>query len=106
MVDSSKLDAEELAAIRGAIGQALSAAVSSTHTSSPDAMPVALIADDSAGERARPDGLRIVNRWLPLARMRLLRGFGVKVELTTGHAETIAGSFLRDELSSSWTRVL
>ncbi len=100
------LDAEELAAIRGAIGQALSAAVKNVKAEQLDATPIALIADDQAGERARPDALRIAARWLPLAKTRLLRGLGTKLDLVVSSAEIINGSFLRDELATSWSRAV
>lgn len=100
------LDAEELAAIRGAIGQALSAAVKNVKTEQLDASPIALIADDQAGERARPDALRIAAKWLPLAKTRLLRGLGTKLDMVVSSAEIINGSFLRDELTHAWSRVI
>lgn len=100
------LDAEELAAIRGAIGQALSAATKNIRTDNKDASPIALISDDQAGERARPDALRIAGRWVPFAKTRFIRGLGIKLEMAVGGAEIAAGAFLRDELIQSWTRMV
>jgi flagellar motor switch/type III secretory pathway protein FliN len=99
------LDPNELAAIRGAIGQALSAAIQN-EPAVKDATPIALIADDRAADRARPDGLRIVERWMPLARSHLMRGYGVKIDLASSSAEIVSGAVLRDELDRAFIRVV
>src|SRR5688572_33498938 len=100
------LDQEELAAIKGAVGQAVARAVRTSHTEPQDSTPIALIADDQASERARPDGLRLLARFCPIARARLLRNLGLKLGLAVLGAETVPGTFIKDELLSCWTQVI
>jgi flagellar motor switch protein FliM len=98
-----RFTAEELDAIQAAISQT---ARKPGTAPTIDAMPVALIADDRAAERARPNGLRIGNRWAALARERLQRLTGGLVESEVVGAETVEAGSLRDELGSAWARCI
>jgi flagellar motor switch/type III secretory pathway protein FliN len=105
-VPGAFLDDAELSAIRTAIGQASAAQDRPESVEAKLAVPVALIADDRAGERARPETLKIGERWVALAQNRMARALRLKLELEVSGAELIQGSVLRDELALAWTRML
>ena len=98
-----RFTAEELDAIQAAISQTARKPGSAPTI---DAMPVALIADDRNAERARPNGLRIGNRWATLARERLQRLTGATVEAEVVGAEIVEAGSLRDELGIAWARCI
>lgn len=107
MSDNSFLDGEEFAAIRDAI------ASSQARQHGPvddklalEAMPIALLAEDRAAERALPDGQRIVERWLPEVRHVLGRLFGKELEISLGMAEAVDPVGIKRSLQNSWiTRI-
>jgi flagellar motor switch/type III secretory pathway protein FliN len=92
------LDSAELDAIRSAIGGGRAAAAASG-----DAAPIALIADDRSAERARPDALRLGQRWSGLVRQRLSRRCGLKLEVAPLGAELADLPALKEQLATSWT---
>jgi flagellar motor switch/type III secretory pathway protein FliN len=92
------LDSAELDAIRSAIGGNRAPA-----SASPDASPIALIADDRSAERARPDALKLGQRWANLVRQRLSRRCGLKVEVAPLGAELADMPALKEQLAASWT---
>jgi len=98
-----RFTAEELDAIQAAISQT---ARKPGTAPAIDAMPVPLIADDRAAERARPNGLRIGNRWAALARERLQRLTGSSIEAEVVGAETVEAGSLREELGIAWARCI
>jgi flagellar motor switch protein FliM len=99
------LDAEEVAAIREAMGQA--AQVPDTATPGPaqdrDAIPIALIAEDRAAVQARPNGLKLASRWARFTKKQLGRMTGAKIDLDVLGAESVEASSLREELMLAWT---
>lgn len=100
------LDEAELAALRTAISQSSAAQARPETMAAKQAVPVALIADDRAGESARPQSLKIAQRWATLAKKRLAQALRLKLELEVAGVELIQGALLRDELAGSWTRQL
>jgi flagellar motor switch/type III secretory pathway protein FliN len=105
-MDGSILDADELEAIRNALGQATRAPSRPANANAepnPIASPIALIADDRAAERARPDGLKLAQRWAGYARTRLIRLCGAKLEVEGTGAEIVDSPSLREQLAWSWT---
>ncbi len=66
--------------------------------------PIALIADDREGERARPRALAIANRWAPLLTQRLKRAFNLDLEVAVDEAAVTDGSYLARDLPSTWNR--
>jgi flagellar motor switch protein FliM len=99
-VDKSGLNAQEIAALRDAMGKP--APERSAAADERDARPVPLIADDRAAVRARPAALRIGIRWASRARHTLLRLTGDQVQVAVLGAETVDGASLRDVLAGSW----
>jgi flagellar motor switch protein FliM len=104
-MDLAILDAQELEAIRSALGQAAHAPVRTRDPSGAEdkATPIALIADDRSAERARPDGLKLAQRWAHLARMRLMRLTGIKIEIDGSSAEISDASTIKEQLAGCWT---
>jgi flagellar motor switch protein FliM len=101
------LDAAELEAIREAISQANPPTSPRAEYAEPrDAVPIALIADDRAAARARPEGLKLAERWADLAQRRVPRVIGAKLEVATGGAETVEGVAVREDLAASWLQVV
>jgi flagellar motor switch protein FliM len=96
------LDSAELDAIRSAIGGNRPAAAAN----SGDASPIALIADDRSTERARPDALRLGQRWSSLARQRLSRKCGLKLEVAPLGAELADLPSLKEQLATSWVSTI
>lgn len=94
----SYLNNEEYAAIREAMGEygiRLGDVVI-------EAVPVALIAEDRAAERAIPDGQKIVERWVPELRHVLARVFGKDLEFTPGMAEIVDQTGFKRATTHSW----
>jgi flagellar motor switch protein FliM len=97
------LEAEELAAIRAAMGQAAQAPASTPASADgPDGTPVALIAEDRAAVQARPNGIKLANRWARAAKRQLARMTGAKVDIDVLGAESVDVASLRDELTLAW----
>ena len=96
------LEAEEVAAIREAMGQAAQAPASSTGPDK-DATPVALIAEDRAAVQARPNGLKLASRWARLTKKQLARMTGAKIDIDVLGAESVEAASLRDDLMLAWT---
>ncbi len=99
-----RLSAEELDAIQAAISQSAKKAGAAQPTV--DAMPVPLIADDRAAERARPNGLRIGNRWGAFLRERLARLTSATIDVEVVGSETVEAGTLREEIAAGWTRCI
>jgi flagellar motor switch protein FliM len=95
-----RFSAEELDAIQGAISQLAQKGAAQPTL---DAMPVALIADDRAAERGRPNGLRIGNRWAAYTRERLGRLTGTTIDVEVVGSETVEAGTLREEIGAGWT---
>lgn len=74
--------------------------------SMPDATPIALIADDREGERARPRALALANRWAPLISSRVKRAFNLDLEVAVEEAAVSDGSYLSRDLPTAWSRCL
>jgi flagellar motor switch protein FliM len=98
----SRFSAEELDAIQAAISESTKRAGSSMP--SLDAVPVPLIADDRAAERARPNGLRIGNRWATILRERLGRLTSMTIDVEVVGADTVEAGTLREDLTVGWMR--
>src|SRR5262245_40823742 len=96
------LEADELAAIREAMGQ-VTKAPSPGAVQNVDASPVAIIAEDRAVVQARPNGIKLANRWARGARKAIQRLTGAKVELDLVGADSVDSASLRDEISGNWT---
>src|SRR5262245_20193804 len=96
------LEADEVAAIREAMGQVAKAPTQGAVQSS-DASPVALIAEDRAVVEARPNGIKLANRWAKAAKRAIQRLTGAKVELDLVGADSVDSASLRDELAGNWT---
>jgi len=96
------LSAQELDAIRQTIGEGQRAQRNALPII--DASPIALIADDRAAERARPDGLKMAQRWAPTVVRRLQRLCGAKVVAETVEAQITDGVTAKLSLVDAWTR--
>ena len=99
------LSPEELEAIQKATGAGRRSAVISA-PSDVEVTPVALIADDREGERARPRALAIANRWAPALAARLKRAFSLDLDVQVEGADVADGSYAVKELGTSWCRGL
>jgi len=104
-MDLAILDPAELEAIRSALGQTTSAPTRTRDPSGAEekATPIALIADDRSAERARPDGLKLAQRWAHLARLRLFRLTGMKIDVDGSSAEISDASTIKEQLGGCWT---
>lgn len=99
------LSPEELEAIQKATGGNKPPVISAPSTDV-EVSPIALIADDREGERARPRALGIGNRWAPALAARLKRAFNLELEVTVEGAEMADGSYVVREMPSTWCRAL
>ena len=99
------LSPEELEAIQKATGGRKPPAISAPSTDL-EVSPVALIADDREGERARPRALAIANRWAPAIAARLKRAFNLELEVQVEGAEMTDGNFVVREMTTCWSRAL
>jgi len=97
------LEADEVAAIREAMGQVVQAPTPGAMLAARDATPVALIAEDRAVVQARPNGIKLATRWARAAKKQIQRMTGAKVELDLLGADSVEAASLRDELVSAWT---
>lgn len=95
------LSEEELRALRSAIAPQFGAPQRQATEFQP--VPVALIADDKAGESARPAAIRLASRWASIARLRLGHALGVKLGIEYGGIETVHAPMLKEELSVAWS---
>ena len=101
------LDSAELDAIRTALGQSTPTSPRSTPLAAVEnAMPIAIIADDRSAERARPDGLKLAQRWAAATRLRLHRLCGVKLDLDGLSVDVADARTLKDQLAASWNACL
>lgn len=71
-----------------------------------EASPIALIADDREGERARPRALAIANKWAPMVASRVKRAFNLELEISVEEAAVSDGSYLVRDLPTTWSRCL
>src|ERR1700744_4886174 len=105
-MDLAILDPAELDAIRSAIGGSTTTSARSAQTplgADADATPIAIIADDRSAERARPDGLKLAQRWAATTRLRLNRMLGVKLDLDDSSGDMPDAPPRKDQLALSWT---
>lgn len=99
-----KLSSEEFEAIQSAMGKG--------RRSTPaedlelQAEPIALIADDRAAERARPNAQKIAARWIKTIPQLITRLCRIDVEATVQNVEVVDGGGLRNALGESWVRCL
>ncbi|MFH0902356.1 MAG: FliM/FliN family flagellar motor switch protein [Pseudomonadota bacterium] len=103
--DKSFLDSEEYAAIRDALsggGRGGGGSGSGRGHVEIPAVPVALISEDRATERAIPDGQKLVDRWIPEVRHVLGRLFGKEVEVSAGQAEIVDDNGVKRALEKCW----
>ncbi|HEX4461089.1 MAG TPA: FliM/FliN family flagellar motor C-terminal domain-containing protein [Polyangia bacterium] len=100
-MDLAVLDPAELAAIRSAIG---GDKAGGAQTSGPpgEATPIALIADDRSADRARPDALKLGQRWAQLMKTRLGRKCNVKLEIEAKAADLADSSLFKEQLAVAW----
>ena len=99
------LDSDELEAIQAAMGRNKPDA-DNPLVHAPSIEPIALIAQEKAGERARPDALKIARRWLPMIRAQMRRSLGLELELDVTGAEVVQSRTVRDEIARTWNRVV
>lgn len=99
------LSAEELEAIQKTTGGKKAPAISRPD-SAVEAMPIALIADDREGEKARPRALAIANRWAPMLSSRAKRAFNLDLEISVEEAAVTDGSYLGRSLPPTWQRAV
>jgi flagellar motor switch/type III secretory pathway protein FliN len=71
-----------------------------------DAQSIALIADDRAAERARPDAQRLGERWAGLMVTRLAQLSSLKLTCERVTAEIVDGPSLSKEIERAWSRAL
>jgi flagellar motor switch protein FliN/FliY len=103
-VSDAILSPEELEAIQRATGGARrSAVITPTDV---EVTPIALIADDREGERARPRALAVANRWAPALAARLKRAFNLDLEFQVEGADVADGAYVAKELGNTWCRAL
>lgn len=100
-MSSPTLEPEELDAIRAAIQQAQPSA-GATPRGEAEASPIAIIADDRAAERARPNGLRVATRWARLVEKQLARVSGTRTAVTVVGVETVDGAAMRAQTAEAW----
>ncbi len=100
-MSQSILDAQELDAIRASMGEPGRARLLGGGAES-QAAPIPLIADDRAAERARPFGLTLAQRLGAVARDRIARRCGVKLEAGATGCEILDGATARAQLAGAW----
>jgi flagellar motor switch/type III secretory pathway protein FliN len=98
------LEAEELAALRAAMGQ-----TAQKREDAPAAgvtvQRIALIAEDRAAALARPASVRLSTRWTRAAKRMIHRLCRAQIEIDLAGAEAIEAASLRDMLGGAWSRV-
>lgn len=82
------------------------APVISSPSSDLEVSPIALIADDREGERARPRAVAIANRWAPVLAKRLKRAFNLELEVSVEEAAVTDGTYVSRELPMTWSRCI
>lgn len=97
------LEAEEVAAIREAMGQVVQSPTQRNGGIGVEATPVALIAEDRAVVQARPAAIKLATRWARTAKKHIQRMTGTKIELDLLGVDSVDSESLRDELVSAWT---
>lgn len=103
-MDLAILDPAELDAIRSALGQSTpTSARQAPLGADQPATPIAIIADDRSAERARPDGLKLAQRWAATTRLRLHRLCGVKLDIDGTSVDIADARTLKEQLAASWT---
>ena len=102
LMGNTPLNPEELAAIQAAVRETRGARDRSFVPDEAEVGPLALIVDDRQAETARPNGLRIAERWARHAHKRLRQSISDDFKLAVTGAEVIDGQPTRDELSGMW----
>lgn len=103
------LEADEVAAIREAMGQVVGTptlSAAAAVAAAKEARPVALIAEDRAAVQARPNGIKLATRWSRAVKKQIQRLTGAKVEIDLSSADSVEAASLRDDLVSAWTGVI
>ena len=103
-MSESILSAQELDAIRQTLGEGQKAQRGALPII--EASPIALIADDRAAERARPDGLKMAQRWAPMVVKRLQRLCGAKLAVDAVEVQITDGATAKISLTDSWLRAV
>ena len=93
-------------AIQAAMREASAAPSRSGTRHAEEVAPLALIVDDREAESARPAALRLGERWLKEATMRLKSFLRADVEVRVAGAEIMSGEVLRDGLAGNWLLAL
>jgi flagellar motor switch protein FliM len=97
------LEADEVAAIREAMGQVVQSPTQRAGGYNLEASPVALIAEDRAVVQARPAAIKLATRWARIVKKHVQRMTGTKIELDLLGVDSLEAASLRDELVSAWT---
>jgi flagellar motor switch protein FliM len=97
------LDPDELDAIRMAIQGSRPGTAQFRAEGDPDAMPVAIIADDRAAERGRPNGLKLAARWARLIEKQLARlTGGGRFSIAVAGVDSVDGAGAKAETADGW----
>ncbi len=99
------LSPEELEAIQEATS-GKRAPVISPPSADLEVSPIALIADDREGERARPRAEAMAKRWAHVLAKRLHRAFNLELEVSVEESAVTDGTYLARELPSTWNRCI
>ena len=98
-MSAAMLEPDELDAIRAAIQQAQPSVPT---RGDDDARTIAIIADDRAAERGRPNGLRLAGRWARQVERHLARLTGAKLAVSVAGVESIEGAAMRSDTADGW----
>lgn len=98
------LEAEELAALRAAMGQTAQKR-EETPSAGVTIQRIALIAEDRAAAMARPASVRLSTRWTRAAKRMIHRLCRAQIDIDLAGAEAIEAASLRDMLGGAWARV-
>jgi flagellar motor switch/type III secretory pathway protein FliN len=101
-VSAPTLEPEEIDAIRAAIQQAQPPSTLPTAAAMPEASPIALISDNRNAERARPNALRVISRWVRTVERHLAVTTGLKLSLQVASVESIDGATARAQTQGAW----
>lgn len=99
---NTPLDPEELAAIQEAVRESRGGRERTYNGDDAEVAPLALIVDDRQAETARPNGLRIAERWARHAQRRLRQVISDEFKVAVTGAEIVDGQPTRDELNGMW----
>jgi len=103
-MDGATLTPDEIDALRSVMAERPAARAPSAPPVA--AQSIALIADDRAAERARPDAQRLGERWAGIVATRLSRLSSLKLSCERVTAEIVDGPSLQKEHERAWSRAL